>query len=79
MRSAAQLPRCSCPCGRIATATAEDHGTADRDDRADQRTSHVHHTQSALQSPLTRAGPNERAGFIEVSLTGAAHSPARAM
>ena len=37
------------------------------------------YTQKELQSPLTSAGPNERAGFIEVPLTGAAHSPARAM
>src|ERR1035441_3223654 len=37
------------------------------------------YAQNAVQSPATRAGPNERAGFIEVPLTGAAHSPARAM
>jgi hypothetical protein len=32
-----------------------------------------------VKSPLTSAGPNERAGFIDVPLTGADHKPARAM
>src|SRR5947209_7353636 len=30
------------------------------------------YAQKAVQSPETSAGPNERAGFIEVPLTGAA-------
>src|SRR6185437_1838993 len=32
-----------------------------------------------LRSPRTRSGANERTGFIEAPLTGAAHSPASAM
>jgi len=36
------------------------------------------YAQYAVQSPPTSAGPNDRAGFIEVPLTGAAHSPASA-
>ena len=35
------------------------------------------YTQGALQSPLTTAGPNDRAGFIGVPPTGAAQRPAR--
>ena len=34
---------------------------------------------SPSKSPLTSAGPNDRAGFIEVPLTGADHRPASAM
>jgi hypothetical protein len=37
------------------------------------------YTHYAVQSPLTSAGPNDRAGFIEVPLTGADHNPASAM
>ncbi|HEV7174102.1 MAG TPA: hypothetical protein VGN29_01345 [Solirubrobacteraceae bacterium] len=33
------------------------------------------YTQYELQSPLTSAGPNEHAGFIEVPVTGADHRP----
>ncbi len=32
-----------------------------------------------MESPLTSAGPSERAGFIDVPLTGADQSPASAM
>ena len=62
---------------RVAAAAAQDDRAANRDHRADQRPDDVHPV--AVQSPLTSAGPNERAGFIEAPLTGAAHSPASAM
>ena len=39
-------------------------------------TRYAHHD---VQSPNTRAGPSERAGFIDAPLTGAPHSPASAM
>src|SRR5215471_14618831 len=39
-------------------------------------TRYAHHD---VQSPLTSAGPSERAGFIDAPLTGEPHSPAKAM
>ena len=37
------------------------------------------YTHHDVQSLKTRAGPSERAGFMDAPLTGAAHSPASAM
>src|SRR4029079_1445688 len=37
---------------------------------------YAHH---AVQSPFTKTGPSDRAGFIDAPLTGDPHSPARAM
>ena len=62
---------------RVSAAAPQDYGAPDRDHGAEQRA--ATYTQYAVQSPLTNAGPNERAGFIEAPLTGAAHRPARAM
>ena len=39
-------------------------------------TRYAHHE---VQSPFTRAGPSDRAGFIDAPLTGEPHSPASAM
>src|SRR5689334_3558295 len=39
-------------------------------------TRYAHH---AAQSPLTRTGPSDRAGFIDAPLTGDAHNPASAV
>ena len=62
---------------RVPAATAQDDGAADGDRRVDQRAGDVHSVGGPVATDQRR--PNDRAGFIEVPLTGAAHRPARAM
>ena len=76
-RPGVSTPDSGCVGDRVAATAAEDQRTPDRDRRAYQRADDVHPV--AVQSPLTSAGPNDRAGFIDVPLTGADHSPASAM
>ena len=65
------------PGDRVAAASPQDVGERDRDHRPGERPDDV--DPVAREITADEGGPDERAGFIETPLTGAAQRPASAM